>query len=126
MNMRGQRGVSYWGIVALIFIAFFGLQFSLAVGNAYMDDFTINKIVEERLKAEPNGIDPTTLMNGFNQQFDMNGLRDMKAEDRLTVVNDGGIQVIKKYEVRHNFIGNIDVVVHFEKTFDQKAIKAAG
>ena len=91
-----------------------------------MDDFTINKIVEENLKSEPANTDPTTLMNGFNQQFDMNGLRDVKAEDRLTITNDGGTEVLKKYEVRHNFIGNIDVVVHFEKTFDQKALKAAG
>lgn len=124
--MRGQRGVSYWGIVALIFIAFFGLQFFLAVGSAYFDDMTINKIVEERLKAEPNNPDPTTLMSGLNQQFDMNGIRDVKAEDRLTITDSGGTQVIKKYEVRHTFIGNIDLVVHFEKTFDQKAIKAAG
>ena len=124
--MRGQRGVSYWGIVALIFIAFFGLQFFLAVGNAYLDDMTINKIVEEKLKSSPNGVDPTTLMNGLNQQFDMNGIRDVKAEDRLTITNDGTTEVIKKYEVRHNFVGNIDLVVHFEKTFDQKAIKAAG
>jgi len=124
--MRGQRGISYWGIVALIFIAFFGLQFFLAIGSAYMDDFTINKIVEEKLKSEPSNPDPTTLMNGLNQQFDMNGIRDVKAQDRLTITNDGGTEIIKKYEVRHNFMGNIDLVVHFEKTFDQKAIKAAG
>jgi hypothetical protein len=124
--MRGQRGVSYWGIVALIFIAFFGLQFFLAVGSAYSDDFTINKTIEEKLKAAPNDIDQTTLMNGFDQQLDMNGIRDVKAADRLTITNDGGIEVIKKYEVRHPFIGNIDLVVHFEKTFDQKAIKAGG
>jgi hypothetical protein len=122
--MRTQRGISYWGVVALIFVAFFGLQFFLAVGSAYMDDFTINKIVQERLAAEPNEVDPATLMNGFDQQFDMNGIRDVKAESRLKVVNDGGIEVVKDYEVRHNFIGNIDLVVHFQKTFNQKAIKA--
>jgi hypothetical protein len=119
--MRGQRGISYWGVVSLIFVVFFGLQFFLAVGSAYMDDFTINKIVEERLKAEPNDVDSASLMTGLDQQF-----RDITAADRMSVTNDGGVEVIKKYEVRHNFIGNIDLVVHFEKKFDQKAIKAGG
>lgn len=124
--MRGQKGISYWGVVALIFIAFIGIQFFMAAGSAYYDDFAINKIVTERLKAAPNDMSVELLMNSFDQQFDMNGLRDIKAKDRLTATNDGGIEVIKNYEVRNKFIGNMDLVVHFEKTFNQKAIKAAG
>lgn len=124
--MRGQRGISYWGLVAMIFIAFIGIQFFMAAGSAYYDDMAINKIVAERLKAAPNDVNPETLMNSFNQQFDMNGLRDVKAVDRLKVTNNGGIEVVKDYEVRNKFIGNMDLIVHFEKTFNQKAIKAEG
>ena len=88
---------------------------------------TINKIVEEKIKEQtPDGIDPLTLMSGIAQQFDMNGIREINPADRLTITNADGVQVVKKYEVRHNFIGNIDLVVHFEKTFNQKALKAAG
>lgn len=124
--MRGQRGVSYWGVVALIFIVFIGIQFFMAAGSAYMDDFTLNKIIVERLKTAPNDMPIPQLMSSFDQQFDMNGLRDIRAADRLKVTNDGGMEVIKNYEVRNKFIGNMDLVVHFEKTFDQKAIKAGG
>lgn len=125
--MRGQKGISYWGVVAMIFIAFIGIQFFMAAGSAYYDDMAINKIVTERLKAVPNDVNPETLMNSFNQQFDMNGLRDVKAVDRLKVTNDGGgIEIIKDYEVRNKFMGNMDIIVHFEKTFNQKAIKAGG
>ena len=124
--MRGQKGISYWGVVAMIFIAFIGIQFFMAAGSAYYDDFAINKIVTERLKSAPNDMAADTLMNSFDQQFNMNGLRDIQAKDRLKVTNDDGIEVIKDYEVRNKFIGNMDLVVHFEKTFNQKAIKAAG
>lgn len=125
--MRGQKGISYWGVVAMIFIAFLGIQFFMAAGSAYYDDMAINKIVTERLKATPNDINPETLMNSFNQQFDMNGLRNVKPVDRLKITNDGtSIEIIKDYEVRNKFIGNMDLIVHFEKTFNQKAIKAAG
>ena len=124
--MRGQRGISYWGVVALIFIVFIGIQFFMAAGSAYMDDFTLNKIIVERLKTAPNDMPIPQLMSSFDHQFDMNGLRDIKAVDRLKVTNDSGIEVIKNYEVRNKFIGNMDLVVHFEKTFDQKSIKAGG
>lgn len=125
--MRGQKGISYWGVVAMIFIAFIGIQFFMAAGSAYYDDIAINKTVTERLKVVPNDVNPTTLMNSFDQQFDMNGLRDVKAVDRLKVTYDGGgIEIIKDYEVRNKFMGNMDIIVHFKKTFNQKAIKAAG
>ncbi len=124
--MRGQRGISYWGLVTFLFLAFVGLQFFFAVGQAYFDDITINKIVEAKLKADPNDVDPTSLLNGLSQQFEMNGLRDIKIKERFKVTNDGEIEVIKKYEIRNSFIANIDLVVRFEKTFNQRAIKAGG
>ena len=122
--MRGQKGMSYWGMVALLFIAFLSVQFTLAVGGVYLDDFTINKIITERLKAAPTDSNPEALMREFSQQFDMNGIRDVKIGDYLTITTDGGLEVIKQYEIRKSFIGNIDIVVHFKKTFDQKAIQA--
>ncbi len=122
--MRGQKGMSYWSIVALLFIAFLGVQFSLAVGGVYLDDFTINKIITERLRAAPRDTNPEALLRELSQQFDMNGIRDVKIGDYLTITTEGGIEVIKKYEVRKSFIGNIDLVVNFKKTFDQQAIQA--
>ncbi len=124
--MRGQKGISYWGVVALIFIGFLGIQFFMAAGSAYYDDYALDKIITERLKAAPTDTSIDSLMSSLSQQFDMNGLRDIKPADRLKVTNDGGLEVIKKYEVRNKFIGNMDLVVHFEKTFNQKAIKAGG
>jgi len=124
--MRGQKGISYWGVMLLLFVAFIVIQFSVAVGGAYFDDLTMNKVITERLKtATPDQSTPEILMREFTQQFDMNGLRDVKPEDRVTITADGGsVQVLKKYEVRQKFLGNVDLVVHFEKNFDQKTIKA--
>ena len=124
--MRGQKGISYWGVVALIFIAFIGIQLFMAAGGAYFDDFTMNKVITERLKTVPNDTGVDSFMNSMSQQFDMDGLRDVKPAERMKVTNDDGLEVIKQYEVRNKFIGNMDIVVHFEKTFNQKAIKAAG
>jgi major membrane immunogen (membrane-anchored lipoprotein) len=122
--MRGQKGISYWGVMMFLFVAFIVIQFSVAIGGAYFDDMTMNKVITERLKtATPDQSTEDLLYKEFAQQFDMNGLRDLKPQDRMTITTDGGVVVNKKYEVRQKFLGNIDLIVHFEKTFDQKAIK---
>lgn len=123
--MRGQRGMSYWGVVTFIVIAFLTVQFTLSVGGVYLDDYTIDKLIEARLKAAPVDENPETLKRELSEQFDLNGLRDIKIDDRLTVLSDNGIIVKKNYEVRKHFIANIDLVVHFEKNFDQKVIQAS-
>ncbi len=123
--MRGQQGLSYWGVVTFIVIAFLTVQFTLSVGGVYLDDYTIDKLIEARLKAAPVDENPETLKRELSEQFDLNGLRNIKIDDRLTVLSDNGIVVKKSYEVRKHFIANIDLVVHFEKNFDQKLIQAS-
>jgi len=117
--------MSYWGVVTFIVIAFLTVQFTLSVGGVYLDDYTIDKLIEARLKAAPVDENPETLKRELSEQFDLNGLRDIKIDDRLTVLSDNGIIVKKNYEVRKHFIANIDLVVHFEKNFDQKVIQAS-
>ena len=54
----------------------------------------------------------------------MNNIRDTKFEDIATVSTKDGLQVTKKYEVRKNFMLNIDLVLTFEKSFDQRSVES--
>lgn len=45
----------------------------------------------------------------------MNGLRDRKVDDLMTVLKDGGKLMLEiDYEERRNLMANLDVVVHFK------------
>ncbi len=44
----------------------------------------------------------------------------------MRVSYNGELVVDTDYEVRKNFIGNVDMVVSFKKNFDQRLIKAGG
>jgi Domain of unknown function (DUF4845) len=53
----------------------------------------------------------------------MNGIRDIKFKDVAKVVNIDGLQVKKEYEIRKPFLLNIDLVLKFEKSFDQRSVQ---
>ncbi len=125
-SLKRQAGISYWSIMALIMVSVLMVQFAIIAGPAYMDDMTLNKIIEDRLRATGNGMSYPNFVGEVGSQLTLNGLRDMKAADMLTVTTNGGLKIQKKYEVRKNFISNIDIVIHFDKTFDQKEVKAGG
>jgi len=54
----------------------------------------------------------------------MNNIRDVKFDDIATVSTQDGLQVTKKYEVRKNFMLNIDLVLTFEKSFDKRSVES--
>ena len=49
---------------------------------------------------------------------------DMKFVDIAQVTDVDGIQVKKDYEIRKPFLLNIDIVLKFEKSFDQSSVQA--
>jgi hypothetical protein len=124
MQINAQKGISYWGVMSLIMVAVLFLKVGIIAIPAYIDDRLIDKTIEERLRIVANSTTPVTLYGELNQQFTMNNLRDINPKDIATVTNIDGLQVVKNYEVRKNLIANMDLVLHFEKTYDQREIKA--
>lgn len=117
-----QRGASYWGILAMVAIAAVGLQFGVVAGQAYLDDLTINKTIEDRVRAIANDQSGSEgkFMSTVQSQLEMNNMRTLKAEDIMTVQGSGSsLKIHKNYEVRKKFMGNIDLVMHYERIFDK-------
>ncbi|MDA0777151.1 MAG: DUF4845 domain-containing protein, partial [Proteobacteria bacterium] len=54
----------------------------------------------------------------------MNNIRDVEIKEIMQVTNTEGLQVKKEYEVRKPFLLNIDLVLKFEKSFDQSSVQA--
>lgn len=126
VNMKAQRGASYWGIMIGILLAVVVIKAALITWPAYWDNRLINASIEEKLRST-NSNDPAKFMQDLEQQFSLNNLRDVQAKDIMKVSNSGGELVVQvDYEVRKNFMGNVDLVVSFEKQFDQRAIKVGG
>ncbi len=120
---KNQQGVSYIGIlIAIIGFAFLA-KIVIAVWAPYWDDRVIDGQIAELLQNSPKNISPSEFESKIEQRFDMNGIRDIKFKDIAQVMNTDGLQVKKDYEIRKPFLLNIDLVLKFEKSFDQRSVQ---
>lgn len=120
---KNQQGASYIGIlVAIIGFAFLA-KIVIAVWAPYWDDRVIDGQIAELLQSSPKNISPSEFESKIEQRFDMNGIRDIKFKDIAQVMNTDGLQVKKDYEIRKPFLLNIDLVLKFEKSFDQRSVQ---
>lgn len=120
---KNQQGASYIGIlVAIIGFAFLA-KIVIAVWAPYWDDRVIDGQIAELLQSSPKEISPSEFESKMGQRFEMNGIRDIKFKDIAQVMNTDGLQVKKDYEIRKPFLLNIDLVLKFEKSFDQRSVQ---
>lgn len=122
--MRQQRGASYIGIMFLVIFFALAAKVLLAVLPVYLDDRMINQMIQDELKSSQANTAPSTFKSKMSNRFTMNNIRDMNFDDIAKVTNTDGLKVVKSYEVRKNFLMNIDLVIAFEKSFDQKSLQA--
>ncbi len=119
-----QQGSSYASFALGVILFCLILKIGAAVGPAYLDDRLINSQISEIVAISNKDMDKYKFMNELQKRLDMNNLRDIKPEEILQVQQTGsGVVVTKKYEVRKNFMLNIDLAVTFEKKFDKNSIK---
>ena len=122
--MRHQQGASYIAIlIAIIGLAFMA-KIAIAVWGPYLDDRLIDKQIETQLKDGPKNLSPVKFVQEMDRRLDMNNIRDIKFSDIAQVTNVDGLQVKKDYEIRKPFLLNIDIVLKFEKSFDQSSVQA--
>ncbi len=121
---KNQQGTSYIGILLGIIAAAFLLKIIVAVAPLYIDDRTMNQQIAEQVKNSPADITPAKFVTEVGKRFEMNNIRETKFSDIATVTTKDGLQVTKKYEVRKNFMLNIDLVLTFEKSFDKRSVES--
>lgn len=125
-SLQRQAGISYWGVMSMITIFAVAAQFGIIAAPAYLDDVTIDKVIEDRLRVAKNTDSYSELERSIEKQLELNNMQTVKVKEILTITTEDGVKVHKKYEVRKKFFSNIDLVMHFEKTFDQQKLQAGG
>jgi hypothetical protein len=113
---RLQQGVSYLGVLTLIAIGGMIIKVSATVAPPYYDNYTIDKIIVSLFR-DGRGNSVADFKRGLENRFQINNIRDMKPDDFKYEYKDGKLTVLVDYEVRRQFIGNLDVVMHFKKSY---------
>ncbi len=121
---KSQQGVSYIGILFGVIAFAFVIKVIVAVWPYYWDDRTIDGQIVAEMAKSPKDITPTKFINQMDKALVMNNIHDIHFKDIATVSTKDGLTVAKKYEVRKNFMLNIDLVLTFEKNFDQRSVQS--
>ena len=122
--MRHQQGASYIAILIAIIGFAFMAKVAIAVWGPYFDDRMLDNQIEEQLLNGPKNLSPQKFIGEMDKRLSMNNIRDIKFADVAQVTNVDGLEVKKEYEIRKPFLLNIDIVMKFEKRFDQSSVQA--
>ena len=120
---RAQQGTSYIAILLVIVAFAFIVKVLVAVWSPYWDNHVINSQIEQVLATSNPRTSPAQFKSQLAQRLDMNNVRDVETDDILRVMNADGLKVKTNYEVRKPFLLNVDLVLKFEKSFDQRSVK---
>jgi hypothetical protein len=123
---HSQKGMSFFGLLAVIALLIFGLVTAMKLVPIYLDHFSLREMITKINE------DPTIKINSirdFNSYIDkgmqINSIRDIDAREAITITASGtdAYTVIINYEVRAPALQNVDLLVHFDETHIVRPIK---
>lgn len=123
---NSQRGISFFGGLAVLALIVFGVLIAMKVIPIYIDHFALRKIVTTVNTDRSLSIGSARdLRAHINKGLQINSVRDVKADDaiKITQSGDNAYTVNIKYEVRAPMLQNVDLLVHFDETHIVRPIK---
>lgn len=123
---NSQRGISFFGGLAVLALIVFGVLIAMKVIPIYIDHFALRKIVTTVNTDRSLSIGSARdLRSHINKGLQINSVRDVKADDaiKITQSGDNAYTVNIKYEVRAPMLQNVDLLVHFDETHIVRPIK---
>jgi hypothetical protein len=116
---KHQTGLTMITWIVLIgMIGFIGI-FGFKLIPIYMEYSSINSALTTVSKQATANETPAQIRSSINGLFDVNSINVIKPED-IEIKQDPDTKSLVlnlDYDARTNFIANVDLVVHFEKTY---------
>lgn len=119
MQRRSQRGMSYVGFMFTAMLFAGAVKVVTTIGSDYYDNYTIGKMVRSII-AEGRTDSVETFKRALSDRFQINSIRNRSPDDFEYRMDGKNLVVIVDYEVRKSFVGNLDIVMHFNKTYNSE------
>jgi hypothetical protein len=117
MYQRTQRGVSITGMMILVIMIATVVKVFASIGPAYYDYYTIDKIIISLFRDGRTG-SAEDFKRALSDRFQINNIRNKSPDDFIYKFEDKKLVVNLDYEVREKFVGNLDLIMHFKKTYN--------
>lgn len=123
MTLKKQQGMSLLsGLVLLAVVGFF-LTAAFKIGPLYLDNSFVRAAVTSLQNEDIHNMSNGDIRRKLTAQFDMNNVRDIDTTLIEVIREKTRTQVTLNYEKRVNFMGDVDVVVMFNNSYDSNSKK---
>ncbi len=119
-TIRNQHGMSMIGLILFMSLLGFFVYAGIRLGPIYSEYYSVVKAM--KLVANKPGASsksPKQIKEEMAKSFYTSYVERVKKKD-VKVIRNRGKQLQVKYDVQEPFIGNLDFLVHFEKTIPLK------
>lgn len=123
---HSQKGMSFFGWLAVIALVVFGAVIAMKVTPIYLDHLALRKIVTSVNEDPSLNIGSLRDMHAhINKGMQINSIRDIKADDAIEVTASGAdaYTVVIQYEVRSPLLNTVDLLIHFDETHIVRPLK---
>lgn len=117
---RQQLGMSSLGFFCVVLFAATFIKVAAVTSTPYFDFYNTDKAIDSLFRdGRTKSIED--FKRGLSNRFSVNNIRDKTPDDFSYSFEDKKLIVTVDYEVRKPFMGNIDVVMRFKKTYGGEA-----
>jgi|TARA_B110000503_G_C6887859_1_gene305459 hypothetical protein len=118
MRHNKQKGITaLGGLTALLLVGFF-MTAAFKVGPLYLDNSFIRAALDSLAHENIHTLTDKDVRRKLYSSFDINNVRGINKNDIKVIREKTKTLVTLNYEKRVEFMGNVDVVVRFENTYD--------
>ena len=112
---RRQAGMTLISWIILILLVGFVALFGFRLFPIYLEYYAVNGALKSVTKDIQQGETPAQIYVTIDNLFNVNSINDIKSTDvKISTPQDSNsITLTLDYDSRTNFIGNIDLLVHF-------------
>ncbi len=121
MNIRKQRGLTLLGFgMVLVLVVFFAYA-AMRMVPLYLEYHALINAMNT-LEEDPRAakMSPKQIKNKLINSLWVNYATDNIQRKHMKVTRKNGLQVRVTYEVRRDFIGNVDLILSFDRTVKLK------
>lgn len=113
--IRQSRGLTLIGFIMVLILVLFAAYIGMKLGPIYLNHYSVVSEVRA-IAAEPGSanLPPQTLRRNLMTRFEVSYVRHVRPEN-IRVERSQGTNLIVVYEVREHLLGNIDVLIRFER-----------
>lgn len=119
-NNSHQAGLTLISWIILILLIGFVAMFGFRLFPIYMEYYSINASMNTAAHRIQVGETPAQIRLSIDNLFTINGVNDVTSEKNVIISSpqaDNTITLTLRYDERVSFIGNVDLLVHFHKTY---------